>query len=186
MKILSRFDGRVLYRPIAGYVGYRVGNDGTVWTCKNNRWGVGDQWKRLKPYTGAHGYLYVTLCSGKGPRGKAHYVHRLVLEAFIGPCPDGMEACHYPDGDPGNCHVDNLRWDYHGENMKDSIAHGNTQRGSRQVTSKLVESDVIQIRSLIGVISSSVIATRFSVSRRAVNHIIRGSTWSWLKTGDKI
>src|SRR5688500_4928598 len=37
-------------------------------------------------------------------------IHRLVLMAFVGPCPAGMEGCHN-DGNPLNNALDNLRWD---------------------------------------------------------------------------
>lgn len=50
-------------------------------------------------------------------------VHRLVLEAFIGPCPDGMVGCH-TDGDPLNNRLDNLRWDTPSNNNRDKRAHG--------------------------------------------------------------
>lgn len=50
-------------------------------------------------------------------------VHRLVLEAFVGPCPDGMEGCHN-DGDHSNNRLDNLRWDTRSENMLDQVRHG--------------------------------------------------------------
>jgi hypothetical protein len=51
------------------------------------------------------------------------YVHRLVLKAFVGPCPEGMEGCHW-DGDACNNKLDNLRWATHAENVEDSIRHG--------------------------------------------------------------
>ena len=31
--------------------------------------------------------------------GKVRYLHQVVLEAFVGPCTEGMECCHN-DGDP--------------------------------------------------------------------------------------
>jgi len=46
------------------------------------------------------------------------YPYRLVLEAFVGPCPEGMEALHWDD-DPNNNTVDNLRWGTRTENMRD-------------------------------------------------------------------
>lgn len=39
-------------------------------------------------------------------------VHRAVLEAFIGPCPEGMEGRHWPDLNPLNNHLSNLCWDH--------------------------------------------------------------------------
>jgi hypothetical protein len=49
-------------------------------------------------------------------------VGRLVLMAFVGPCPDGMECCHV-DGDSTNNHLSNLRWDTHSANVIDSVNH---------------------------------------------------------------
>lgn len=57
-------------------------------------------------------------------------VHRLVLESFLGPRPDGMEACH-GDGNPGNNRLSNLRWDTHESNMGDQRRHG-TNHNSRK------------------------------------------------------
>lgn len=52
-----------------------------------------------------------------------YFVHRLVLEAFVGPCPEGMECCHN-NGDPADNRVENLRWDSRTENILDSVRHG--------------------------------------------------------------
>jgi len=185
MKIVSRFDGHTLvdaveYREVHGFPGYRVGNDGTVWSCRNNRWGIGKTWKPLKPWAIPQGHLYVTLYSWHGKRVVVRYVHRLVLESFIGPCPDGIEACHYPDRTPSNCRVGNLRWDTHLSNMHDSVLHGRTQRGSRHVLSRLTEDSVRAIRQLLGTMSMTELGARYGVSRGAIAHIRRGSTWAWL------
>ena len=50
-------------------------------------------------------------------------VHRLVLLAFVGPCPDGMVCCHN-DGNKQNNHVSNLRWDTQASNIQDTVRHG--------------------------------------------------------------
>ena len=39
---------------------------------------------------------------------KMEKVHRLVLEAFVGPNPPGLECCHN-NGDPSDNRVENLR-----------------------------------------------------------------------------
>lgn len=58
-------------------------------------------------------------------------VHRLVLEAFVGPCPTGMETRHR-NGDPADNRLGNLSWSTHAENMGDLVEHG-TARGARVV-----------------------------------------------------
>jgi len=50
-------------------------------------------------------------------------VHLLVLEAFVGPRPDGMEACHY-DGNKTNNRLSNLRWDTKAANAEDAVRVG--------------------------------------------------------------
>jgi len=112
----------VQYRDVAGFPGYCVGDDGSVWTCKHK--GGNDRtagrvgpWRRLSHHKSPTGYHLVNLDMG----GKNHVrqVHRLVLVAFVGPPAEGQEACHYPDSDKGNNRLANLRWDTHGENAKD-------------------------------------------------------------------
>lgn len=64
-----------------------------------------------------------SVCLIVGGRRYWRQVHRLVLTAFVGPCPDGLEGCH-DDGMPGNNHVRNLRWDTRGNNHLDQVRHG--------------------------------------------------------------
>jgi hypothetical protein len=67
-------------------------------------------------------YLYVGLrLPGQVPVKKS--VHAAVLEAFVGPCPPGMEACHN-NGDSQNNRLDNLRWDTSENNNADKLRHG--------------------------------------------------------------
>lgn len=74
--------------------------------------------KILKP--GFNPYPYVVLC--KNGIKNQRLVHRLVLEVFIGPAPEGMEACHN-DGDKHNARFDNLRWDTKQANWRDRASH---------------------------------------------------------------
>ena len=67
------------------------------------------------------GYLLVVLCRGGKKRNKS--VHRLVLEAFTGSCPEGLETLHI-DGDPANNRVENLRWGSSSDNKLDIVRHG--------------------------------------------------------------
>jgi hypothetical protein len=76
----------------------------------------------LSQYVGPDGRCQVNLrVAGVGG---GHRVHRLVLEAFVGPCPEGMEACHFDD-DSSNNRLDNLRWDTSLANKVDMARNGN-------------------------------------------------------------
>lgn len=51
------------------------------------------------------------------------YVHHLVLEAFVGPRPPGMIACHWNDV-PDDNRLANLRWGTIRDNRLDMIRNG--------------------------------------------------------------
>ena len=57
-------------------------------------------------------------------------VHRLVLTAFVEPCPDGLEGCH-DDGVPAHNYVENLRWDTRTNNHLDQVRHGTHWESSK-------------------------------------------------------
>lgn len=79
----------------------------------------------LRPSIRADGYVQVRLYNAVV--GATKKVHRLVLEAFTGPRPDGMEACH-ANGDRSDNRAGNLRWDTVRENANDRISHHPTCR----------------------------------------------------------
>ena len=108
----------VRYRGIKP--GYRVGDDGSVWSCvkPGRHSSLRDEWHPLKPTPQSRGHRLVYL-----GRGDCRFVHRLVLEAFVGTCPEGME-CRHLDGDPGNNRLENLAWGSPKENYADSLQHG--------------------------------------------------------------
>jgi len=68
-----------------------------------------------------HGHLVVALYS-EGSR-RDFSVHHLVLTAFVGPRPNGMEACHWNDDSSDN-RLANLRWDTRSANTRDSVRNG--------------------------------------------------------------
>jgi len=77
----------------------------------------------LKPWPkGPKGHLAVNLMV-PGRHRRVALVHRLVLAAFVGPCPDGMEVRHI-DGDSSNNVLENIAYGTHSENELDKIRHG--------------------------------------------------------------
>lgn len=80
---------------------------------------------RLSP---AATYPSVTLAGQK-----LRYIHRLVLEAFIGPKPEGMVTCH-SNGDPTDNRLENLRYDTYSSNLNDAVRHGTYRNGHGQKT----------------------------------------------------
>lgn len=179
---MSEVHPTVSYRDIPEFPGYRVGDDGSVW-CNLSRNGKGQsglKWRRLTPHPNPSGHLNVGMsCNGKR---STLLVHRIVLTAFVGPCPDGMEACHYPDRNPANCHLANLRWDTHKANMRDMVEHGNSIRGERHPQSFLTENDVREIRKLYstGAFIQRDLAERFGVHVQTIFSITSRLTWSHL------
>jgi hypothetical protein len=131
-----------------------------------------DEWHRLKPTVGSHGYFQVNLV-GLGSRT----VHSLILETFVGPCPDGMEACHW-DGNRLNNQLDNLRWDYPKNNAADRVKHGTLAIGSRNGSARLVESNIATIGRLRSEgWTYEAIGDLFDVGGKAIRSAHLGETW---------
>lgn len=124
----------------------------------------------LRPGRAANGYLTVSL------GGRSFCVHDLVLRAFVGPPPAGMEACH-EDGHRPNVALSNLRWDTRKANIADQDRHGTKAVGTKKPWAKLTEETVRQVRSLKGKHSQSKLAKMFGVSPSAIQSVHDGRTW---------
>lgn len=68
----------------------------------------------------------ITLFNSKGGK-RTIYVYVLVLEAFVGPRPKGLEACH-KDDDRSNNRLSNLRWGTPWSNHVDALINGKRSR----------------------------------------------------------
>ncbi len=104
-------------------------------------------------------------------------MHRLVLEAFVGPCPEGMQ-CRHLDGNRSNNHIDNLAWGTPKENCADRGRHGNDYIGEGNPNAKLKEKDIPVIRKLAqeGMYQRE-IGKKFGVGRRAIGAVLLGHKW---------
>jgi len=99
-------------------------------------------------------------------------VHRLVLEAFTGPRPDGMESCHN-NSNPTDNRPENLRWDTHANNNGDRLRRGNYATGENHPMSKLSDRCVATIyRSGL---SAKEIVLKYRISKTQAHRIINGN-----------
>lgn len=112
----------VRYRETPMAKGYRVGSDGTVWTRRNGRWGLREEWRELKPAVDAVGYRSVALMM-PNKRARSWRINVLVLIAFRGPRPLRHDSCH-GNGMRQDNRLSNLRWGTRRENAADASRHG--------------------------------------------------------------
>jgi hypothetical protein len=108
------------WRAIPGWEElYAVSDDGQVKSLSRPRRKteriLAAQRERLRPY------WFVTLWRGKMPSHRR--IHNLMLEAFVGPRPDGAFGLH-TDDDPDNNLLPNLRWGTRSQNSLDMVANG--------------------------------------------------------------
>lgn len=124
--------------PVVGFEGrYEVSDLGNIRSADRTfvRYSRGVRqvvrWKQRprKQFQHPTGYMQVNLRHPNRPKGYAK-VHRLVLEAFVGPCPDGMECCHANDVH-GDNRLENLRWDTPSANARDKIRNGRDSQSNK-------------------------------------------------------
>jgi hypothetical protein len=175
----------VRFRNIPCYPGYKAGSNGAILSCKkigrSNRkrgpWRFLDQHSLGRP--GRHGELkYVGLSAGNN-RSVRRYVHRLVLEAFVGPRPAGLE-CRHLDGNPSNNDLSNLVWGTRKENVEDMQRHGRVgkSRGASHPRALFTEDDIREIRkSHASGVSMGELARRFHATPSCILWIVRRWTW---------
>jgi hypothetical protein len=173
----------VEYRAIPGYTGYRAGSDGSIWSCRKlvgSQW-YGDmrteaigEWKQLKPSKRKEdGRVRYTLRHDSGLYDRRYGSH-FVLLAFVGECPDGMEACH-ENGDCLDDSKSNLRWDTSTNNKADMVKHGTQPRGEKHCCAKVTDAEAQEIieRRLAGETLTE-IAYDYDLSISSVSWIAKG------------
>lgn len=180
---MSERNSSVEYRPIPGFHGYEVGDDGSVWSYRIRNGGVRNTPNKLRQYTerGQRGpryfrapYKRVSLTVNR--RQVLIHVHKLVLLAFRGPCPSGMESRHL-DSNPSNNRLANLVWGTKEENGSDRRQLGRS-RGSRNGRAKLTEQQVAEILQRYSRGETQYqLADAFGVSQSLLSLITRREAW---------
>lgn len=167
------------WKPIPGYRGYWASDRGRIKTwdkiliprLNKKKWG----YPEVEVWTG--GILVCEHCyRRKGSKSVRRKVHRLVMGAFHGDCPEGLQVGHL-DGNPMNNNLANLKYVTIKENAEHRIQHGTNNQGSRQWKAKLTEDQVRLIRALAPTISKFKIAKQFSITESNVIAILKRKTW---------
>jgi len=166
------------WRQVVGFPNYEVSNLGRVRSYSRNK--KRDKPKILSPNPSVQGYhrAYLKNESFAGMR----MIHTLVLEAFVCPRPEGMEACHGVGGQQDN-RVSNLCWGTREKNNgEDKIRDGKTSRGTKNPKNKLSEEQVIRVKKLLASgMSQDKVAVEMGIGQTQVSRIYRGEHWGWLK-----
>jgi hypothetical protein len=173
---LSLFDVE-RWLPVVGYEDvYAVSNHGRVMRLagservKENR--------IVKQGDNGRGYMFVRLWADNKPQHR--YVHRLVMQSFVGECPEGITVNHI-DGNKANNHLSNLEYATHSENIQHAYNQGLNYgaRGEMHSMAKLTQTQADEIRRLyaLGGISQRSLAAQFRISPSVIGGIIHGKRW---------
>jgi DNA-binding XRE family transcriptional regulator len=168
----------VEYREIPRFVGYRFGDDGSFWSRWDSCSRLTDRWTQLWGQLDGAGYVRVTPKDADLGRFRRVLLHQLILEAFRGPCPPGMEARHFPDRDPANNRIENLNWGTPAQNSADKKVHGTHQAGTKNGNHKLNEEQVAEIRERIAAgATGPELAPIYGVSKGTIINAAYGDKW---------
>lgn len=162
-----------------GWPGYEVSDIGRV----RSSWGagktkgvgrgsrsIGCDWWILSLGTNGSGHKQVSLT--RDGKTKTVRVHQLVIEAFVGPCPKGLEVCH-KDGNPANNVLSNLRYGTPRSNQIDRLKH----KGNPLV--KLTPEKVSTIRNrLLSGEKGYKLAKEYNVSPATISMIRNEKIWT--------
>lgn len=181
------------WRPVVvdgiAYPGYEVSDKGNVRSFRarvglgNNKGTasyISNTSKPLRKYVTSSGYYAASVCLlGKAKQTR---IALMVLEAFVGPRPQGLHCCHGPKG--ALCdEATNLSWGTPSKNHgEDRLRDGSDIRGEKQGGAKLTTSQVVEIKSRLktGRRICTALAREFGVSRSTIHAIKRGVNWFWL------
>lgn len=142
---------------------YEVSDLGRVRSTGKHKRGGWSKSPRILKQFNVRGYRVLELSAGQGA-ARNWQVHILVLEAFVGPRPEGHQTRHL-NGDPSDNRLCNLRWGTPAENVADCFRHGTRIR-------KLSEAQAQEIRASTE--RTKDLAAKFGISRDYVREIRRG------------
>jgi hypothetical protein len=166
-------NSREIWKPVVGYEGrYEVSNFGRVKSLSRPSLTKGGvyQIKKEKILRTTN----ISLCDGKGNLQRKS-AGQMVLEAFEGPCPDGLKVHHLNGSAKDNRWPDNLCYSTQKEISAAMIVRGAYLRGEKNPKSILNDSQARDIK--LSKEPTRVLVKRFRVSRKTVYSIQKGQSW---------
>ena len=155
---------------IEDFPDYAVSDNGRIMRIKDTPYS--QTGKILRPQKMVIGYTKVILF--KDTVRHQRCPHRLVLETFRGPCPEGFVANH-KNGDKTDNRLENLEWISSGDNIR----HARDKLGvSYRFNAKITQEQVGEIRSLLDRgMSQSKIAEMYGLHQTSIHYIKSGRNW---------
>ena len=159
-----------VWKEVPGYRDYFVSDFGRIkGPGKGHNGG-----QIMNPMRSIDGYLYILTKRPEVPRKL--FIHRAVLLAFVGPCPEGMESRH-KNGKPSQNLLDNLAWGTRVEQREDERRHGTRCIGEKSGTAKLTEKAVLEIRKRIKTTTARALSKEHGVSHTTILRAVNGHYW---------
>lgn len=179
--------GKETWKPVVGFGNhYEASNIGNIRSKdrvvirKNPKTGKLSEFfyksKILQPCS-SNKYGHQVVHLGFDSKKKNVFVHTMVLLAFVGECPNGMECCHI-NGDAKDNRLENLRWDTHYSNNQDRKLHGMYAVGQNHPMSTLTEKDILAIRSSGK--SNKELRKIYHISNSQMHRILTRQSWKHL------
>jgi hypothetical protein len=172
------------------YDGYSVTESGRVFTHRR-RFGLGkgkgggvvidDAYqKEIFSSPGHGGYPYFAVITKEG-KHRSVPLHTLLMDAFTGPRPEGMEVRHL-DGNHLNNNLENLTYGTAKENAEDRVRCGAHTIGETHGRAKLTVDNVRDIRHMYEcAIPIAEIAREFNRGESTIRDIVKGKHWKHVK-----
>lgn len=173
-RVMPEFNSTAEYRPIPDWPGYLVGSDGSLWSIRKSP--VNKIWRRRPGIPDRDGYrTYEISLNGENRTFRAGV---LVLLVFVGPRPEGMQACHGPLGNKDDS-LGNLRWGTLSSNWQDKFRDGTATVGERHGMAKLTNETILEIRRrwAQGGLQKRELGREYGVNEGTIARIVSGKSW---------
>jgi hypothetical protein len=121
---------------------------------------------------------YLRACLTHACKKETLSIHRLVAIAFI-PNPENKNSVNHKNTTKNDNFISNLEWNTQKENVNHAYENNLVplMQGERHGASKLTEKDVLEIRSLKGIVSGVELSKRYDISTSVICAILKRRIW---------